>query len=290
MNELNDEENNELYTSISDALNKTIKNLDEYYTKDYGNNEQYLNTGFSNLYLRKGDLIVLASKHDISSFVASLIDNIAIKSKKPLGYISCGEKDEVAVCSKLLSHITRVPLYKINGGNLKKSDFKEFIDKAGSLYEAPIFIDDSPNWMFEEIEFTARIMVKEQRVELIIIDSFHFLAEIVQADKDELPFVQYNLLKQYKEVSKRLNIPIIILMNLPGFDDYEPSISDFKGNMEIPRTVDQVLLLHKERIPEDLIECDATLITAKNAHGINLRIPLKYESSIGIYSSAEECE
>ena len=284
------EDKTELYSSIKDVIKKTVNNFDEYYSKDYGNREHYLDTGFRNFYLRKGDLIVLASKEYMFSFVTSLIDNIAIKAKKPLGYISCGEKDEVVICSKLLSHVSRVPLYKLNEGLLNKSDFQNFIDKAGSLYEAPIFIDDTSNCIFDQIEFTARIMVQEQKVELIILDGFNYLDEIVNADKEELSYVQSELLEQFKDVSERLNIPIIILMDLPGNDDREPTTADFKSNMMIPRTVDQVLLLHQERIPEDLLECDATLITAKNAHGINLRIPLKYNPGTGVYVSDEEDE
>ncbi len=290
MKDSRNEERTELYSSIKDVIKKTVNNFDEYYSKDYGNSEQYLDTGFKNFYLRKGDLIVLASKNYMFSFVTSLIENIAVKAKKPLGYISCGEKDEVAVCSELLSHITRVPLHKILEGSLRKPDFQDLIDKTGSLYEAPVFIDDTSNCIFDQIEFTARILLEEQNVELIIIDGFEYIKEIVDAEKIELAYIQADLLKQFKEVSERLNIPIIILMDLSGNDDREPTIADFKSNMMIPRTVDQVLLLHQERIPEDLSECEATLITAKNAHGINLRIPLKYNPATGVYISAREDE
>ena len=90
--------------------------------------------------------------------------------------------------------------------------------------------------------------------DLIIIDSFKYLEEIINADKDELPYIQKKLLEKYKDLSEQYNIPIIILMDLSGNDDREPSITDFKKNMIIPRTVDQVLLLQQERILESLIE------------------------------------
>lgn len=279
------EENFDMYIPIKKALDKVVENIYEYYKNDFGNTKQYLETGFKKFFLRKGDLIILASKRRMTSFVSSLITNIAIDANKPIGYITCGEKDAVSICTELLSHITKISKYKLLQGYMNKKDAEEISVKAEEIFGASIYINETPNIFYEEVEFTARLMVEQQKVELIIIDSFKYLEEIIEADKDELPYIQKKLLEKYKEVAERLNIPIIILMDLPGNDDREPSIADFKKNMIIPRTVDQVLLLHQERIPESLIECEASLITAKNAHGINLNIPLKYDPSTGVYKS-----
>ncbi len=278
-------EDYEMYIPIKEALEKVLENL-RIYKDEYGNKEQYLETGFKEFFLRKGDLILMASpKYWMNSFVSSLISNIAFELKKPVGYISCGEKDSVYICTKLLSNITRISMHKLLEGYLKQSEVEELLDKAEKIFDSPIFIDDSPNCYFEEFEFTARLMVENQKVELIIVDSFKYLKENVTAEKIVLPYDQADLLEKYKEVSRRLNVPIIILMDLPAKEDDEPSISDFKSNMIIPRTVDQVLFLHQKLIPESPVECNATLIIAKNAHGINMQIPLIYNPSNGIYKS-----
>lgn len=292
MSEEKNEENEEnygMYIPIKKALDKAIENI-HIYKHEYGNKELYLETGFKEFFLRKGDLILLASpKYWMNSFVFSLISNVAFDLKKPIGYISCGEKDSVYICTKLLSHITRIPMGKLLEGNLYRNEAEELRDKSEKVFESPIFINDSPNCIFEEFELAASLMVEQQKVELIIVDSFQYLQEIVNAEQNVLPYEQADLLEKYKEVSQKLNVPIIILMDMPVDEDEGPSISDFKSNMIIPRTVDQVLFLDRNEIPENEKECEATLIIAKNSHGrIYMRIPLKYNPSNGIYKSADE--
>ena len=70
----------------------------------------------------------------------------------------------------------------------------------------------------------------------------------------------------------------------------EPSIADFKENMAISRTVDEVYFLYRERIKDDRKTCEANLIMGKNSHGENLYIPLTYHTEKRIYTNYLEEE
>lgn len=128
--------------------------------------------------------------------------------------------------------------------------------------------------MHEEFELAARLMVKNLGAELIIIDDYEYLEEIVHVEPEETFFIHEKTLKKYKKTARELNVPIIILMELPKLKDNEPSIANFKENMVIPRTVDEIFILDREHIKDDRKSSDATLITGKNSHGANHIIQL----------------
>ena len=63
---------------------------------------------------------------------------------------------------------------------------------------------------------------------LIIIDSYEYLQEIVQSDDEDIFCLHSTILNKYKEKARELNIPIIVLMELPIRNEDEPSIADFR--------------------------------------------------------------
>lgn len=282
-------ENYNMYKDLKTILPKIIENIETNYKADFYDEDQYVATGFKDIYFRKGNLIILTSRPCIgkNSLALSLLLNIATKKKKAVGYITCGAFDETDITRKLLGFSSEIPLQKIKSANLKVEELKKLSEKSGELWETPIFINDSPNAFFAEVELAARLMVEQQKVEIIFVDSYEYLREVVDSDKDEYSSVHKELLEEYKQLAKKLNIPIIMLMNLPNSDD-EPSLSDFKENMIIPRTADVVYLLHRDRIKDNRKKCEATLITGKNVNGLNKYIHLDYYPATGVFKDCAE--
>lgn len=287
----NDIENFDMYKDIKTLLPKVIENLEAKYKTDFNDETQYVATGFKDIYFKKGNLILLASRPSIgkTSLALNILLNMATKKKKAVGYITCGEFDETDITRKLLGFSSEIPMHKIKSANLKAKDIEKLKEKSGELWESPIFINDTPNPIFAEVEFAARLMVEQKKVEIIFIDSYEYLREVVDSDKDELPYIHEKLLEEYKQVARELNIPIIMLMSLPNpEDEYEPTIADFKENMIIPRTADVIYLLHRDRIKGDSKKGEATLITAKNINGLNKYMSLYFYPETGVYKDSTE--
>lgn len=287
----NTKENFNMYKDLKTILPKLIENLETNYKANFEDENQYVTTNFKNIYFKKGNLIILASRPCMgkTSLALNLLLNIATKKKKAVGYITCGEFDETDITRKLLGFSSEISMYKIKSAHLKLEDVEKLRKKSGELWEAPIFINDSPNILFEEFELAAKLMVEQQKVEIIFVDSYEYLKEVVDSDKDELPYIHKILLEEYKKAAQDLNIPIIMLMSLPHADDeYEPTISDFKENMIIPRTADVVYLLHRDRIKDDSKKYEATLITGKNINGLINYISLYFYPETGIYKDSTE--
>lgn len=279
-------------TCIGSILVKTLADIEDYYDNDIKDSKQYLQTGYDKFCLRKGDLIILASRPWVGrfSFAMGLINNIAIKQNKAVGYFSCGFREAADICKKLISIRTEISLTKIKEGYLNSKDVEIMKNESEKLYESKIWINETPNIMYEEFELTARLMVENLGVEFIIIDSYEYLEEIVHVEPEETYFIHEKILKKYKETARELNVPILILMELPKQKDDEPSIADFKENMVIPRTVDEIFILDRERIKDERKSSATRLITGKNSHGANLNIQLSYLPDKDIYTNPLEVE
>ena len=284
----NDEMDFSIYHPIKDSLLKTIDKIEKCYNNDYKNPEHYVQTGIDGLVLPKGGLVVLAARpcYGRIACALSLAKKLAVEDKKPVGIIACGCNDSASVSAKLLAMESGIPLAKIRSGLLSVTDFEKLQTAAGRLYESPIFIDDSPNISFAEFEFAASLMVEEKKVEAIFVDSFEYLQEIVNATKDEREYVVSETPKEYKEAARGLNVPVIVLVELPASeDDNEPDLSDFKSNMSIPRTADVVYLLHRQHAKDESETVNASLFTAKNAYGSCASIPLNYAPATGSFKT-----
>ncbi len=289
---IEEELEHDFLTRIDVVLKKTITDIEDYYKNNLNDSKQYLQTGYDKFCLRKGDLILLASRPCMGrfSFAMGLINNIAIKQKKAVGYFSCGYREATDICKKLISIQTEISLTKIKEGYLNSEDVEVIKKESEKLYKSKIYINDTPNIMYEEFELAARLMVKNLGAELIIIDDYEYLEEIVHVEPEETYFIHEKILKKYKETARELNVPILILMELPKQKDDEPSIADFKENMVIPRTVDEIFILDREHIKDDRKSSDASLITAKNSHGVNNIIQLSYLPDKDIYTNSLEVE
>ena len=81
---------------------------------------------------------------------------------------------------RLLSLQANINSNKIRTGLLKPSDFNSLTDAASSIYDAPLWIDDTPNMKLLDLRAQARRMVSKFDVKIIFID---YLGLITFEDK-----------------------------------------------------------------------------------------------------------
>ena len=274
-------ENNtsDFYEPVKNSLVNAIEHIEKAFkTADTLEND-YLITGIENFNLHKGDFIILGARPSIgkTAFALSLLNNLSVEQKIPAGFITCGDTDSGRIGQRLISMKSGVLYHKIRCGTLNKDDLTEIQNAAQQIFEAPLFIYDKPNIMFAELEFTARMMVQKEKAQLIVIDSFEYLQEIVDAKEDEYRFELEDLLNEFKKMAKELNVPVILLMNMPLSEDgYEPTLMDFRKYMIIPRLADSIMFLHRERCKAADEIPDCKLIIAESENGFCCDINLKF--------------
>lgn len=277
------------YVSIKSEIIMTIKQLDFFYR----------NRKSKVLDFYKGELVIVGTYCGIdgTDFALSLLKKLG-KQKTSAAYISTGSMDYESIGQKLLSFSASVSNKKIKSAELRSDDFKKIEKSAGELFESPLLIKCSPNCSLEKLEFFIEEMIKENPLELVIIDSLDYIRELAFADKNQLEDYQsslQDLMCGLSNLAKMNNIVLLVITEVPVLSENGiegPSLKAFSRAMAIPNEADMVLLLYRkeDNTDEDSIDVieDLCLTIAKNKRGELGEIPIKRINYTGGYFFCEK--
>src|SRR5665647_1629630 len=147
-----------------------------------------------------------------TAFILSMAKNIAVNYKRPVAVFSL-EMSNVQLVNRLIVNVCEIEGEKIKNGQLADHEWVQLDQKIKNLYDAPIFIDDTPSLSVFEFRTKARRLVREEHVEIIIIDYLQLMnasGSTFGSREQEVSMISRSL----KGLAKELNIPIIALSQL----------------------------------------------------------------------------
>ena len=265
------------YVALSDVLKENLVMLDELSRNKDGLTG--LSTGFRDLDkmtagLQKGNLIILAARPAMgkTSFALSLAHNAATKKNAKILFVSL-EMAETELGSKLLSIESKVDLGKLKVGNVNEDDWKKLYVAVDRLANAGIYIDTTPGADIAGIRSRARRLKadKEKGLDLLVVDYLQLMS--IDSRSNSLREDVTQLSRQFKQLARELEIPIILLSQLSRKpeerSDHRPMLSDLRESGSIEQDADVVLFLYRDEVydqntPEPGI---AEVIIAKQRSG-----------------------
>ena len=199
--------------------------------------------------LQKSQMILIAARPSMgkTTFALNIAENVATKDKKSVLIFSL-EMSKEQLANKLISSITKIDMHKIQTGMLDDSDLDKLARGIGTLSEAKIFIDDTPNISISEMRAKCRKLKFSTNIDLIVIDylqlmSGNFRTESRQQEVSEIS-------RFIKSLSKEINCPVIALSQLSRApeqrSDHRPMLSDLRESGSIEQDSDIVLLLYRD--------------------------------------------
>ena len=276
-NEINwNDELDYTYSSIKDTMFETINFIeDRFRTKS---RDEVVETGIRWLEFCKEELIVLGARPSIgkTSFILSLISEFVLNKNIPVGLITLGSVDR-DIGMRLLAINSEVALPKIRSGMLSGQDVKKLQKTSDRLFDAPLYFYDEPNCSFKNLKDNVIKMALEEHIQLLFVDGFEYIQEIIDADTENYRIRLAKLLTEFKTLSMELHIPIILTVDLPATkQNEEPSFQDFRKNMIFVDKADKILFLHRNRLYNWVKYQDANLILVKNTAGATGDFPLHF--------------
>ncbi len=268
---------------IKDFIKDTFNTIEELYA-----NKSHLtgvSTGFDELDkmtsgFQKSDLIIIAGRPSMgkTAFCLNLAENAAIEAKAPVALFSL-EMSKEQLVQRLLASRAKVSLSKLRSGYLVESDWPKLTTAVGSLYEAPIFIDDSPSPTVLEIRAKARRWKAEFDIQMVIVDYLQLIKGRRGLDSREKEISEVS--RSLKALAKELDIPVIALSQLSRRseerDNKKPILSDLRESGAIEQDADIVMFVFREYVYSHVKckkgECtcenqnDAEIIVAKQRNG-----------------------
>lgn len=243
-------------------------------------------TGFSTLDnvltgLHKSDMIIVAARPGIgkSSFAMNVAQNVA-KQGKPVVVFSL-EMSADQLISRMLSTEALIDNKKLRSGEFKPDDWTRLVAAVSSLYNVPMYIDDSADISVSKMKAKLR-RVKD--LGLVIIDYLQLMNGSKRTDSrvNEVAEITRGL----KIMAKELNVPLIVLSQMSRDvekrkgENSTPVLSDLRESGSIEQDADIVIFLHPENNtltaeerPESI---DMKILVEKNRHGERAALKFKY--------------
>ncbi|RPJ06067.1 MAG: replicative DNA helicase [Spirochaetaceae bacterium] len=238
------------YFAAKDLVPKTIEAIERgYHTK-----ESYtgIPSGFDVLDeltsgFQKSEFIVVGARPSVgkTAFALSMAANISMRQKRAVGFFTL-EMSGMALIQRLLSSEARLNARKLRSGLLRPADFHSITEAAGKIYEAELYIEDSPNLKLLDLRALARRMKLQQDVDIIFIDYI----SLIQAENMELPRHEQiaEISRSLKALARELEIPVVALSQVKReTEGKRPALADLRESGSIEQDADVVIFLHRER-------------------------------------------
>lgn len=221
-----------------------------------------IDTGFYEITFEKGELVIIGAKPEVgkSALAYSIFRNIAVENGIPAAVITTGTFFGNQLAQRLLSYESGIKYLKLMKGLLNEKNVEKLKWAVQKLKKSPVFAEDFPNGCFTQIEQAAEELVAENHIEILLIDSYDFLDEVVKGNQP-----MSKVLLQYKNMAQMQNIVVAVLMDLPANCDPD-SLDMFKNDVAVTRIVDSYIFLDREIINdyERIPDTKAKLLFCRN--------------------------
>lgn len=250
---------------------------------------------------QNSDLVIIAARPAMgkTAFVLSMAKNMAMNYNTPVAVFSL-EMSNVQLVNRLIVNTCEIPGEKIKSGQLAPYEWEQLMTKIKELYDAPLYIDDTPSLSVFELRTKARRLVREHGVRMLIIDYLQLMNASGMhfgSREQEVSTISRSL----KGLAKELNIPIIALSQLNRSvesrqgDGKRPQLSDLRESGAIEQDADMVCFIHRPeyyKITEDERGNDlrglAEIIIAKHRNGAVGDLRLRFKGEFARFQNVED--
>ncbi|MEY4348782.1 MAG: replicative helicase [Actinomycetota bacterium] len=222
--------------------------------------------------LHGGQLVILAARPGVgkSTFALDIARNASIKHQQPSLFFSL-EMGRAEIAMRLLSAESDIYLQSMRKGTVSRDDWKKLANVRGTISDAPLFIDDSPNLTLVEIRAKARRLTQSLGLKLIVIDYLQLLSSGKKVENRQQEVSEFS--RSLKLLAKELDIPVIAIAQLNrGSEqktDKKPELFHLRESGSLEQDADVVLLLHREDMgqKDHPRAGEADIIIAKQRNG-----------------------
>ena len=251
---------------------------------------------------QRSDLVILAGRPAMgkTSFALSVAKNIAVDNRIPTAFFSL-EMSNVQLVNRLISNTCEIDSKKVMNGQLNDAEWARLDKNIRLLDGAPLYLDDTPGLSIFELRTKARRLVREKKVQIIMIDYL----QLMNANgmrfgnrQEEVSTISRSL----KSLAKELDVPIIALSQLNRSvekrdenDGKRPQLSDLRESGAIEQDADMVIFVHRPeyyRIYHDENGTDlrglAQIIIAKHRKGAVGDVLLRFLGQYTRFANPDE--
>jgi replicative DNA helicase len=197
---------------------------------------------------QSSDLIILAGRPSMGKTAAAVSMCIypSMVKKIPIAIFSLEMSSEQLV-SRVQSFLSGVDVSKIVKKQLTLDEIDKIAKSSMELDKTPLFIDDTPNISLLELKGKCRKLVKEDGVQMIVIDYLQLMRSGLKTNSREQEIAEIS--RGLKIIAKELKVPVIALSQLSrGVEsrgDKKPMLQDLRESGQIEQDADMVMFCYR---------------------------------------------
>lgn len=246
-------ENSRDFVSIRDVLGKYF---DQAGRSDDGSvgGIAHVRTGYAGLDgllggLQRSDLIVLAARPSIgkTTLALDIARRAAVQQKACVALFSL-EMSAESVVQRMLAAQADVDFWQVRLGKFFEVEERKVMEAAGSLSEAAIFVDDTPQAGTMTIRSKAKRLAFERQLDLVIVDYL----QLIQGEGRKETRVQElsQITRSLKLLARELDVPVIAVSQLSRAVEWRtshlPQLADLRESGTIEQDADIVVFIYRE--------------------------------------------
>jgi replicative DNA helicase len=208
-----------------------------------------LTTGFY-----PGDFIIIAARPSMgkTSLVLRMAWHVAEREKQSVAIFSL-EMGANQLTRRFASMISQISPGILKRPNLDMKDYKKLADACETMYDLPIYIDESSDISPLEMRGKCRRLKREHGLGLIVVDYL----QLMQGSKKTENRTQEisEIARSLKSMAKELGVPVIALSQLnrgvESRDNKRPQLSDIRESGSIEAEADIVTFIYRDDYYKD---------------------------------------
>jgi replicative DNA helicase len=242
--------------------------------------------------LQRSDLIIIAARPGVgkTSMLLGVALTAARKYKQKVAIFSLEMSNEQLV-QRLMSSETGIDSQRLRLGDLQESEWPKFVEAAGRLSDAMLFIDDTPGISALQLRTKARRLHAEYGLDLIMVDYLQLMSGDLRSENrvQEISYISRAL----KGLARELNVPLIAASQLSRAveqrHDKKPILSDLRESGSIEQDADVVMFIYRDEMynPETESKNIADIMVSKHRHGPTGTVQLFFRKHLAQFVDAE---
>jgi replicative DNA helicase len=243
--------------------------------------------------LQKSDLIIVAARPGMgkTAFALNIARNAALGPETPVAIFSL-EMSREQLSMRMLSSEARLDSTRLRSGFISQDHWLQITEAAGTLSNAPVFIDDTPTLTAMEVRAKARRLKLDKNIGLVIIDYLQLMQGRRSAERRDLEISEIS--RSLKALAKELNIPVLALSQLNRMleqrSDKRPQLSDLRESGALEQDADVVAFIYRDEVynkdENNPNRGKAEIIIAKQRNGPIGTVPLVFLASYTRFENA----
>ncbi|HJV24822.1 MAG TPA: replicative DNA helicase [Aromatoleum sp.] len=266
------------FVSIQPILKQVVDRVQELYDRDNPTEITGVPTGLVDLDaktsgLQPSDMIIVAGRPAMgkTTFALNVAEHVAVDCRLPVAIFSM-EMPGTQLATRFISSVGRIDQGKIRTGRLGDEDWQRLTMAMGKLYDAPLFIDETPGLNPIDLRARARRLSRQcGKLGLIVIDYLQLM--VGSKDSDNRASELSEISRSIKSLAKELHVPIIALSQLNRSLEQRPNkrpvMSDLRESGAIEQDADIIMFIYRDEIynPDSADKGSAELIIGKHRNG-----------------------